>query len=210
MVVINTDGMSLIGPGSEWLWSAATGVVAVVTLLAIYRQLRLQHAERAIEQLDGFRREAYSEPMARYALDVVVALRDHDDPTKVPEAAVLGLGDFWGNYATLARAGHRDTALLWQSDSTTPQVIWWWIQPFIVQARAERRLGVPPYVDFEWMVGELAEKDRAAGRPAVTHDAVMANIDHDIRLNMDLIRFYEALRSTTADGAIRSPRVVEP
>src|SRR6476469_10612866 len=168
MQLINTDGMSFIGPGSEWFWTALTGVVLALTFIAIYRQLRLQRTQSAIDQMDAFKREAYSEPMERYGLDVMVALRDHDDPTDVPEAAVLGLGDFWGNFATLVRAGHRDAALLWQSDASSPQIAWCWIAPFIHKARAESRLGVPSYADFEWLAGVLAEMDLAAGRQAIT------------------------------------------
>ncbi len=48
MTLINTDGMSLIGPGSEWFWTAVSGVVLAVTLIAIYRQLRLQANQAAI------------------------------------------------------------------------------------------------------------------------------------------------------------------
>jgi hypothetical protein len=167
VTLINTDGMSFIGPGSEWFWTALTGLVLALTFLAIYRQLRLQARTGAIEQLDAFRREAYSESMQRYGLDVMIALRDHDDPADVPEAAVLGLGDFWANFATLARAGHRDVALLWLSDSASPQIIWWWIAPFVVKARAESHFGVPAYADFEWLVGVLAERtEPVADRPS--------------------------------------------
>ena len=42
MQFINTDGMAFIGPGSEWFWTALTGVVLAVTFLGIYRQVRLQ------------------------------------------------------------------------------------------------------------------------------------------------------------------------
>ena len=198
MTFINTDGMSFIGPGSEWFWTALTGLVLALTSLVIYRQLRLQGRTGAIEQLDVFRREAYSESMLRYGLDVMIALRDHDDPADVPEAAVLGLGDFWGNFATLARAGHRDAALLWQSDSASPQIIWWWIAPFVVKARAESRFGVPAYVDFEWLVGVLAEMDRTGGRPAINPAVVIGNLDHLIALQKDLLRYEQALRSSEA------------
>lgn len=34
MRVINTDGMALIGPGSEWLWTALQFVALAVTGLA--------------------------------------------------------------------------------------------------------------------------------------------------------------------------------
>lgn len=196
MTFINTDGMSFIGPGSEWFWTALTGLVLALTFLAIYRQLRLQRTQNVIEQLDAFKREAYSEAMTRYGLDVMKALRDHDDPADIPEAAVLGLGDFWANFATLARNGHRDAALLWQSNSASPQIVWCWIAPFIHNARVERRLGVPSYVDFEWLVGELAEMDRTVGRQAITTALVMANLDHLIGLHQDLIKYAEAQRST--------------
>jgi hypothetical protein len=195
---INTDGLSFIGPGSEWFWTALTGLVLGLTFLAIYRQLRLQARIGAIEQMDALRREAYSESMERYGLDVMTALRDHDDPADVPEAAVLGLGDFWANFATLARAGHRDAALLWQSDSASPQITWWWIAPFVFRARAESRLGVPSYADFEWLVGVLAEMDRTDGRPAITQAVVMSDLDHLISLHTDLIRYAQAVRSSEA------------
>ena len=39
MKLINTDGMSFIRTGSEWFWTALSGVVLAVTFLGIYRQL---------------------------------------------------------------------------------------------------------------------------------------------------------------------------
>ena len=51
MTFINTDGMAFIGPGSEWFWTALSGIVLAVTFLAIYRQLRLQRNQGAIEQI---------------------------------------------------------------------------------------------------------------------------------------------------------------
>jgi len=37
---INTDGLSFIGPGSEWFWTALSGIVLAVTFVAVFRQLR--------------------------------------------------------------------------------------------------------------------------------------------------------------------------
>ena len=45
MKLINTDGMALIGPGSEWLWAALTGLVLAGTGVAIFRQLRMQRLQ---------------------------------------------------------------------------------------------------------------------------------------------------------------------
>ena len=61
MTFINTEGMSFIGPGSEWFWTAISAVVVAVTLLAIFRQVRLQRSAAAIEQLNDIMREWSSE-----------------------------------------------------------------------------------------------------------------------------------------------------
>lgn len=48
--------MARIGPGSEWFWTALSGIVLAVTFIAIYRQLRAQGAVNALgrlEALDG-------------------------------------------------------------------------------------------------------------------------------------------------------------
>jgi hypothetical protein len=43
--LINTNGLVLIGPGSEWFWSALQFVVVVVSLVGIYNQLQGQQAQ---------------------------------------------------------------------------------------------------------------------------------------------------------------------
>ena len=42
---INTDGMALIGPGSEWFWTMLQFVALAITFYAIYRQFRAQHRQ---------------------------------------------------------------------------------------------------------------------------------------------------------------------
>lgn len=195
MRLINTDGLTFIGPGSEWFWTAVSGIVTVVTLLAIYHQLRLQTRASAIEQIAEFRREAYSEQMLRYELDVMVALRDHKDPADLPEAAVLGIGDFWENFALLARAGHRDTKLLWQSGSVAPQIVWAWLAPWVRKVRADSRFDMPTYHSLEWLAGVMAEMDRNAGRQPITHEMVIGQTGPWITLHQELIRYLQAPRA---------------
>ncbi|MDP9468406.1 MAG: hypothetical protein M3P32_06670 [Chloroflexota bacterium] len=204
MQLINTDGMTFIGPGSEWFWTALSGIVTVVTLLAIYRQLRLQARASAVEQLTDFRREAYSELMLRYQLDVMVALRDQKDPADVPDAAVLGIGDYWENFAILAQAGHRDTKLLWRSDPSSAQIVWAWLGPWVRKARAESRFGLPSYPGLEWLAGVMAEMDRRAGRPPITPAMVATQTHAWITLHQQLIRYAQTVRTDSA----ASPEVV--
>ena len=53
MRFINTDGLSFIGPGSEWLWTALSGAVVAVTFIVIYRQLRAQNAANVLHRMEA-------------------------------------------------------------------------------------------------------------------------------------------------------------
>ena len=198
MTFINADGMAFIGPGSEWFWTALTGVVLAITFVGIYRQLRLQAHASAAEQLAEFRHEAYSEEMLRYGLDVMVALRDHEDPADVPDAAVLGIGDYWENMAILTRTGHRDIKLLWQFDSASTQIMWAWVAPWVNRVRTESRFGFQSYHNLEWLAGVMAQMDRGAGRPAITSAAVVSHLEPWISLHRELIRYAQASRAVIA------------
>ena len=195
MKLINIDGLAFFGPGSEWFWTALTGVVLAVTFVGIYRQLRLQAHASAAEQLAEFRREAYSEAMLRYGLDVMIALRDREDPADIPDAAVLGIGDYWENMAILARSGHRDVKLLWRYDSASTQIMWAWVAPWVARVRAESRFGLPSYTELEWLAGVMAEMDRSAGRPAITRAVVASHLEPRIALHRELIRYAQASRA---------------
>ena len=60
--LINTDGLAFIGPGSEWFWTALSGIVLAVTFLGIYRQLRIARSANA------FGGEARERPVRRRGL----------------------------------------------------------------------------------------------------------------------------------------------
>ena len=94
MKFINTDGMAFIGPGSEWFWTAISGIVLAVTFLAIYRQLSLQRGAGAIEQLNRIEQEYQSERMSRVALALAQAKHDGIDPKHFPQEAAAALVNF--------------------------------------------------------------------------------------------------------------------
>ena len=52
MNLVNTDGLVLFGPSSEWFWSMAQLVVAV-TLVGIYSQLRIARSAKRIRATGG-------------------------------------------------------------------------------------------------------------------------------------------------------------
>ena len=47
MTLINTEGLALFGPGSEWFWTALQFMALATTFVAIYRQLQAQRIEMA-------------------------------------------------------------------------------------------------------------------------------------------------------------------
>ena len=117
MKLINTDGMAFIGPGSEWFWTALSGIVLAVTFLGIYRQLSLQRSAGAIEQLNRIEQEYQSERMLRVALELPQARHAGIDPAHLPQVAVVALVNFWERVAILARRGYIDLELFWEGGS---------------------------------------------------------------------------------------------
>ena len=116
MKLINTDGMALIGPGSEWFWTALTGLILAITFFAIYRQLSIARSATAIEQLTSFETELASERMTRLSLDVAIALRDGVDPAHLPRSSAGAILGYWERVGGLVRRGHLDAeaALGWE------------------------------------------------------------------------------------------------
>lgn len=137
MKLINTDGMAFIGPGSEWFWTAVSGLVLAVTFIAIYRQLRLQRSANSYGQLTEIDRQDISEPMLRMKLQILEALRDGVEPAQVPYGAASYVSDFWESTAALVRLGHIDVRLLHLVMGNGCRRWWAMLRPFLERARVE-------------------------------------------------------------------------
>ena len=163
MKIINTDGMALIGPGSEWLWTALSGLVLAVTFVAIYRQLRMQRSAAAIEQLERIEREISSERITRCRLELALAQRDGVDPANLPIHTSAPIVNFWERVGSLARRGHLDLELLWDGGSAFYcQSDWVRLSPSVLKGRTED--GNPTLGEhFEWLVREVEAKAARAG-----------------------------------------------
>ena len=197
MKLINTDGMALIGPGSEWFWTALTGVVLAITFLGIYRQLSMARSAGAREQVTSFEREWGSERMIRHKLAILVALRDGAGPADFgdAEASAWAVGNWWEGIGNLARLGHLDPKLLWDGGTAGESMMWW----VILRPDAERRRaggGGPTYWhNFEWLSGVMAEFERRAGGVLFDEAEIAGNLGRRISINLNLLRVEEALRT---------------
>jgi len=191
--------MSFIGPGSEWFWTALTGLILAVTFIAIYRQLRVQASSRAFELLETFDREGATEGFQRCRLEILVALRDGTDPTEIPGPGAMVIGGICEKYALLARAGHLDIKLLWRY-SSGPQSWWLLLAPWVRKRRIDT--GEPAFLeDLEWLAGVMAELDRRAGRHVPTADDIAVFMDGWIVDAAANVRSARALRTVIVESS---------
>jgi hypothetical protein len=210
MTLINTDGMSFIGPGSEWFWTALTGIVLAITFIALYRQFRLQAHATAVEQVQWFQREGLgSELTQRLWLEVLVALRDRKDPADLPEYAAVATAEFWENFASLARTGHRDPKLYWRIDGRSAQIVWAMFAPWVHKRRAE--FGSPDFLaDLEWLAGLMTKMDGRKGRPAFTPASIPRFIDSGIKFGEAKLRVLQAMKTVTLAQPAEAETVAQP
>jgi hypothetical protein len=179
--LINTDGMVLIGPGSEWFWTAISGIVLAVTFLGIYRQLRIARSANAFEQMTRIGNQWDSERLTRHRLEILVALQEGVKPEHVPDGATGLIRDFWDDVAALVRAGHVDPRLVYQTLRAPCRGWWNTLAPYIHRLRVET---ADPRLSehFEWLAGVMAEMERKAGVTSHYADEAQLTSTLDMRI----------------------------
>ena len=199
MKILNTDGMVLFGPGSEWLWFMLQFLALATTFYAIYRQLRLQASQGAIAQIKDFTREYESERMLRYRLAIAIARRDK---IAYPQGAAGAVMDFWEGLGALVRKGHLDANLYWESFGNLCRAAWADLEPFIKQNRAD--LNDPLTGEhFEWLAAKMASLDRQAGSGIVIDQAFVASyLELSIARLEEKVRIEEALRAVVSTSTV--------
>ena len=203
MQLVNWSG-ALIGPGSEWFWAMLQFVVVAGTLIGLYRQLRLQSSQEAIQQLGAFDRDWRDELNTRVCLEILVAVRDGVDRAHVPEGPAVSIGAFWEKVGGLVKAGHIDPDLLWNGSGGDCAVWWTTLAPTTRRLRAE--VEGPTYLEnFEWLAGIMDEKNLLAGQLPTDEAWLASNMERRIRMFQDLIRIQQSLRTVV----IASPEPVQ-
>jgi len=151
--LINTDGMALIGPGSEWFWTALSGIVLGVTFIAIYRQLSLTRGANAFTQLSALVEEWQGERLVRKRVAVLVAIRDGVASADIPDSPAVAVANYWEKVGALARAGHVAPSLV--AEGLGAADTWWGIlAPWV---RRVRTVDANPelFEHFEWLAAAL-------------------------------------------------------
>ena len=186
--------LALIGPDSEWFWSAIAGVLVAVSLFGLWRQLALQGSQKVREETESVENAWNSERMMRYRLTILLAIREGLPPQQWPYGAVASVVNFWESVASLARDGHIDVKAL--AKGTGPEAMGQWTQlyPYIEFHRIDRKTKEIAE-DFEWLANEMA---RLTGEGTVayhTDDFSPARYDFDIEALNYLLAIEEKLRN---------------
>jgi hypothetical protein len=191
--LIDIDNLVLIGPGSEWFWTAFSAIVVAITFFAIYRQVRMQRSAAAIEQLESIGRELASERMSRAILSMLLAIEAGTDPTKLPMGAVVIVGDFWDKVGYLTKMNHFDRKLVHRNLAFQAERAWARLQP---TANAMRKMRPDVWADFEWLARTMSAMDAKLGvsRP-LDAEALQAGVQLSIQQLQEELAAEEQMRT---------------
>jgi len=205
--LIELAGFVLIGPGSEWFWTAISGIVLAITFIAIYRQLALARSASAFEQVDRLSKDWGSELAARHRLAILEAIAAGTSLDRLPSGSTSFIAAFWEDLAALVRAGHVDPRTV--HDSFGPAIRYWSVilGPSTAAYRAEMKVRVMEH--FDWLVARMTAMDRAEHRPFHIDDAYIADtLESRITALRDELRQAEAVRTiviTSMPAAMVAP-----
>jgi hypothetical protein len=195
--MINLDNAVLIGPGSEWFWTAISGLVLAFTLVALYRQLRLQRGAEAVEQASRFSREFFGEHLARHQLAVLSALQAGTDPTEIPGGSATELMNYWEEIGYLSRGGHLDVKLLWELFGEQAMLWWIYLRPSVEHMRAEHRVA-DIGEHFEWLAARIRELQDAKAGDSPSDELARQLIPRQVKRLRERIAVFEQERSAPA------------
>jgi hypothetical protein len=182
---------ALFAPG--WGWSALSLVLVVGSLLGLYRQLRLQSAQGAREQLESLDREWTAPKLVRYKLEVLRAYRDAPDHVIQQRGLVVAIALYWERIGSLVHAGHIDARLLHDFNGGACPVWWVVAEPTIRKLRTD--YGDPTeYSKFEWLAGVMAALDAKRGASAFDAAMLAEQLAHRIAMYEDELRLAEELK----------------
>ena len=194
MAFVSSEPIVLVGPGSEWFWTAVSGLVLGVTFFAIWRQLRVQTSANTFAQLQAFADQSRSERFVWAYHDILVAVQQGVRPEALPAGPADTMAEHWERVGNLVRSRNLDRRAVYDQFSFGVQHDWARLRQFVGRLREET--GMPEiYEHFEWLATQMARMDRVKGHEIVFDEAYLAaRLPDSLVWCRDQIRFFEGSR----------------
>lgn len=190
MTVVNTDGMAVLGPGSEWLWTMAQFVALSVTGIAIFRQLRAQAWANQLKLFQQFSNDFNDERMIRTKLAALIDL-SRGARTLTPSIEVVG--QFFDNIAEGRYHGHMHPRYAWEEYGLVAQRYWSVFEPILPDLR---RADPNVWRSWERWLIEVRERDQRAGKTVeFSPQRAAAWIPETIGYYIERLRIEEEMKS---------------
>lgn len=157
--LVNITGMSILGPGSEWLWAMLQSVILLGSGIAIFRQLRAQGSANALGIQASLQAQWTSPELSLMRLEALIHIEE-GRPGEPPTYAEVG--NFLAYVAALWTHRHVSEQELWENWSARSQFWWALGTPYLAEIRAHNP-GI--YGEFEALAKAMAELDRRNGVP---------------------------------------------
>jgi len=201
--LINTDGMAFIGPGSEWFWTALSGIVLAVTFIAIYRQLHAQAGANAIGRLEALDRRWNSRLLDLARLRTALSLR-YGEPEPGMSQEMWQVMGFFVDVSNLLEKGYIDIEEVEANFGLSIQV---WTALLRERMREERESEGDPKIaePIEPLAARLRARLVARGGrpPEIDAASTPGFLDHAIAKNIASLE----LRRDADSGVIPRPPV---
>ena len=203
MSLINTHDLTVFGQGSEWLWTMLQFVVVVVTLVAIYRQVRLQNGVYALQQIEMLQGRWESKRLALARLETLLHLRENGradlDPVRMQMSVVA---NFFENLSDLDEEGHLRLDEIRNTWGASLQAWWLFVGRTITEDRTAT--GDPRrYTGFERLARLSRREDERLGIDPGFHDNNFQDmLDHAIRASAQHVRLWHQVESSEEPSAV--------
>jgi len=194
--LVNLDGTTIFGAGSEWFWSMAQFFLLAGSILGIYFQLRAQRASALFDQTAALSREWIDESFLVHRLAALVELEARPIESGLPSAA-KSVGEFFDRIGFLVARKHLHPTDV--SETLGGQILFWWglMRPYVLHSR------VAEPTAYRWF--ERLDRQMRALNPEA-RDFALEVSDSDVRRGINELT--EELRriADARNGIYPTPR----
>lgn len=190
MSLINTEGLTIIGDGSQWFWAMAGFFAIPVTGYLIFSQLRGQRSANRVNAMKVLSDEWSSERMVRHRLAVMLHVAEGKPGLPLAFGPV---GSYFERVGYLAKRGDVQVEDIWESWGLTIQS--WWLGSAAWIAEDRSSYGPLLWRNWEKLVQAMADLDRREGNRQVDLDfALGPSLSLGIRELIERLRLEQEMK----------------